>query len=76
MVSALFSIYGNVSDVEKLTQILLAVYIFSRKGKFINFTQENVSTIELLHPTYKMLKKGLWQNNKQLVWCCSHDNHY
>ena len=59
MVSALFSIYSNVSDVEKLTQILLAVYIFSRKGKFINFTQENVSTIELLHPTDKMLKKGL-----------------
>ena len=40
--------------------ILLAVHMFYRKGKFTNFTKGNVvSTIELLHPTDEMLKKGL-----------------
>ena len=39
--------------------ILLAVHMFYRKGKFPNFTKGSVvSTIELLHPTDKMLKKG------------------
>ena len=43
--------------------ILLAVHMFYRKGKFTNFTKGSVvSTTELLHPTDKMLKKGLWQN--------------
>ena len=132
----LLSIYSNVSDVGKLTLILLAVYIFYRKvyklyrvqelcesqgghpglsvlmsftvsvdvkqywtvfqhwSQFVpnmstdiwgheavlhhtNFTKEDVvSTIELLHPKDKMLKQGLWQNYKQLVWCCSHENHF
>ena len=50
MVLALFSIYSNVSDVGKLSD-------------FTNFTKGSVvSTTELLHPTDKMLKKGLWQN--------------
>ena len=59
MVLALFSIYSNVSDVGKLS-VLLALHMFYRKGKFTNLTKGSVvSTIELLHPTDKMLKKGL-----------------
>ena len=58
MVLALFNIYSNVSDVGKLSD-----FMFYRKGKFTNFTKGSVvSTTELLHPTDKMLKKGLWQN--------------
>ena len=55
MVLALFNIYSNVSDVGKLSD-----FMFYRKGKFTNFTKGSVvSTTELLHPTDKMLKKGL-----------------
>ena len=38
-----------------MCEILLAVQMFDKKGKFTNFTKESVV---LLHPTDQMLKKG------------------
>ena len=48
-----------MSDVGKLSDFISCAYVV-QEGKFKNFTKGNVvSTIELLHPTDKMLKKGL-----------------
>ena len=59
MVLALFSIYSNLSDVGKLGGFISCAYVLQER-KVTNFTKGSVvSTIELLHPTDKMLKKGL-----------------
>ena len=60
MVSALVGICSNLLHGGKLTLIYVSC-IFYMKGKFTNCTREKnvVSTIELLHPTDKMLKRGL-----------------
>ena len=66
MVLALFSIYSNVSDVGKLSDFISCAYVLQERKVYKLYKGKcspiQVSTTELLHPTDKMLKKGLWQN--------------
>ena len=62
MVLALFNIYSNVSDVGKLSDFISCAYVLQERKVYKLYKGKCCVTTELLHPTDKMLKKGLWQN--------------